>query len=440
MWLDSQIRALKPRVNRYRKVENIRRRGVGRLVVDIQPNGIKTFYFQYFRNGKRVLIKVGNYKQAGAGVTLDYARKQADKYGTLLQKGIDPEYHLDEQRIKEAERQREIEAAKYRGTFAQLIDSYLASLKDKASYGRVKQSLNLYVKDSFPELVKMYANEVTPEHIGLILNKMINKGITTQVNRVRSQLHAAFGYGIKQDNDYRRYEEEKVLFNLKANPVSSVPKQADFDKAGEHVIKDDDIRTIWDNLQDHYFLTGCAIKLALATGQRAGELIRLRQDDFNIDEGYLTIPANVSKNRTDHVVPLNDIALAVAGELFKEVEDASIYAFPGIKKGYYCEDIAIDTSTLGKQVRLFCDDENIEIEKFIPRDVRRTWKTLAGKAGITKELRDRIQNHSIQDVSTRHYDKYDYLKEKQEGMRVWNDYLDLIIHPINNVTHIGKSA
>jgi hypothetical protein len=31
--------------------------------------------------------------------------------------------------------------------------------------------------------------------------------------------------------------------------------------------------------------------------------------------------------------------------------------------------------------------------------LRRTWKTLAGKAGVPKEIRDRIQNHALQDVS-----------------------------------------
>jgi integrase len=35
------------------------------------------------------------------------------------------------------------------------------------------------------------------------------------------------------------------------------------------------------------------------------------------------------------------------------------------------------------------------------RDLRRTWKTLAGQAGISKEIRDRIQNHALHDVSSK---------------------------------------
>jgi hypothetical protein len=43
------------------------------------------------------------------------------------------------------------------------------------------------------------------------------------------------------------------------------------------------------------------------------------------------------------------------------------------------------------------------------RDLRRTWKTLAGKAGVSKEIRDRIQNHTLQDVSSKSYDRWSYM-------------------------------
>jgi integrase len=69
----------------------------------------------------------------------------------------------------------------------------------------------------------------------------------------------------------------------------------------------------------------------------------------------------------------------------------------------------------------------VSIAKFVPRDLRRTFKTLTGKAGISKEVRDRLQNHALTDVSSLHYDKYDYLKEKREAMDIWNDYLENIL-------------
>ena len=440
MWTDRQLKALKPRKTRYRRPEPIKQRGVGRLVIEIQPSGNKALFFQYFRNGDRVLVSIGRYKQSGAsaGLTLSEAREQVNKYGAMLQKGIDVQQFLSDQKIAEANIRKETEAAKYRGTFEQLLDSYLDKLEGRASHSRVKQSFKRYVRRSHPELLKRYANEIIPANISDILLKMIQAGITTQVNRTRSQLHAAFEYGIKQDNDPRQSDGKKTLFNLEYNPVARIPKQADYENVGEHVISGEDIKRIWEEITEEYFIAGHAVKLALATGQRAGEIIRLKVEDFNLDEGYFTIPNTVSKNRIDHVVPLSDLALDVAGSILAEVEDAGIYAFPGTKDGYYCEDIPIHPSTLAQHVREYCED--YKGEKFVPRDIRRTFKTLGGKAGISKELRDRIQNHVVQDVSTRHYDKYDYLPEKKQALKVWNDYLELIINPKKKVTHISKKS
>jgi len=61
------------------------------------------------------------------------------------------------------------------------------------------------------------------------------------------------------------------------------------------------------------------------------------------------------------------------------------------------------------------------------RDLRRTWKTLAGKAGVSKEIRDRLQNHTPQDVSSKSYDRWNYMPEKRAGMQKWNDFVTALL-------------
>jgi len=442
MWNDREIKGLKPSEKRYRRTKSMsigRKRGVGGLMVEVHPSGNKVFYFQYVLTGQRYIVSIGPYKATpgASGLTLEQASKKVTEYGEMLSKGVNVAEHLTKEREVEVLRIKQAKEAAKRGTFDQLLDTYLDKLEGKASHSRVKQSFDRYVRRKNPDLLKQYANEVTSTDIQRILKQMIQSGLTTQVNRTGSQLHAAFEYGIKQENDPRRTNDDTAQFNLEFNPVSHIPKQADYERVGEHVIADDDMRRIWEEITEEYFIVGSAIKLALATGQRAGELIRLKIEDFNVKDKYFTIPASVSKNRKDHIIPLNDLALEVVTPLLEEVSDASIYTFPGVKDGYYLEDTPIHPSTLAQHVRDYCED--YEGEKFVPRDCRRTWKTLGGKAGISKELRDRIQNHVIQDVSTKHYDKYDYFSEKQGGMKVWNDYLDLIIHPRKNVTKLRRA-
>lgn len=44
-----------------------------------------------------------------------------------------------------------------------------------------------------------------------------------------------------------------------------------------------------------------------------------------------------------------------------------------------------------------------------------------GGIGVSEELSDRIQNHALQDVSSKHYDRYDYLPEKRKALGSWED-------------------
>jgi integrase len=57
------------------------------------------------------------------------------------------------------------------------------------------------------------------------------------------------------------------------------------------------------------------------------------------------------------------------------------------------------------------------------RDLRRTWKTLAGQAGLSKEIRDRLQNNTLQDVSSKSYDRWNYMLEKRAAMKQWNAFV-----------------
>ena len=61
----------------------------------------------------------------------------------------------------------------------------------------------------------------------------------------------------------------------------------------------------------------------------------------------------------------------------------------------------------------------MQLPWFTARDLGAPGKTLAGAAGISKEDGDRLQNYAKGDVSSKHYDRYDYLSEKRAAMAKW---------------------
>ncbi|WP_216647256.1 hypothetical protein [Enterobacter bugandensis] len=85
----------------------------------------------------------------------------------------------------------------------------------------------------------------------------------------------------------------------------------------------------------------------------------------------------------------------------------------------------ISSDLLLENIKRYCIKNNID--SFSPRDFRRTFKTLAGQIKITKEIRDRIQHHALHDVSSIHYDRYDYNEEKLEALLKWENKLKEIM-------------
>ena len=127
MWIDRSIKSLKPREQRYRLSEDTKQRGSGRLVIDVHPNGVKTFFYQYFRkeNGKskRVLINIGRYKDSATvpGYTLTEAREKALALFNISKKGDIKDSLFDDVKRKQEEVKR-METAQV--TLQQILDSY----------------------------------------------------------------------------------------------------------------------------------------------------------------------------------------------------------------------------------------------------------------------------------------------------------------------------
>ncbi len=180
MWTGSQIKAMKPREGPYRVSEGTDRRGYGRLVIEVKPNGAKYFFFQYFRKqdgkSKKTLVSIGRFKDSAktVGYSLSDARDVTLEYGNLLKQGLDVRASIEEKQLEQRERIRKIESAKLQGSFSQLIDSYLAAMEadGKRSHESVRSSLRIYLNEPFPEMIKRKANTIEADDMRLAVNLM----------------------------------------------------------------------------------------------------------------------------------------------------------------------------------------------------------------------------------------------------------------------------
>lgn len=51
---------------------------------------------------------------------------------------------------------------------------------------------------------------------------------------------------------------------------------------------------------------------------------------------------------------------------------------------------------------------------------KRPVNTVLGQQGVAKDWRDRLHGHAMTDVSSKHYDRHDYLDEKRQAMAAWD--------------------
>jgi integrase len=406
----------------YQIKEKSRGRGQGVFVARFLNNKDIDFYFVYFIEGKEKLKKIGRYGSIQGQLTLAQARAEFRKLSSIYSSGIDPKVQEQEYAQKLAEEKRiqnEIEKRKkMQGSSGQLSEFFLDHLEKNRS-GKHFRDVRSAFNNNLPTIdLSKKACDITKTDIKQILHRIVERGSEIMANRMRSYLSAMFEYGIRFDDSVESVERG-INFFIETNPVSPIQKIVQNEKRGERSLTEKEVKIFWRALDKSNMSVSRinAFKLILLTGSRVGEIAGLRWDEIDCIGKTIELPSTRTKNKRELIIPMNDEILRIINSTPKLNE---IYVFAAENN---LESLKPDGFSQAI-TRLM---KNTEIDKFVPRDLRRTFKTLTGKAGISKEIRDRLQNHSLQDVSSQHYDKYNYLKEKQQAMAIWNDFF------VNNI-------
>ncbi|HCG7071424.1 TPA: site-specific integrase [Vibrio parahaemolyticus] len=414
-----EIKGLQPKKSPYYVWDKTGERGKGRLGVQVMPSGSINFKFRYFKGPNNAqFIPLGKFP----GMTLSHARDLCKEYSDLLSQGIDPKTEL---KYRAEEKAREEREANELGSFEQLITLHAEhkKIEGKRTY---QDEMKKIVDNVFPYLdIKRKAKDFKAEDFIYILAVPIEAGYAAKSNKIRSILHAAFNFGRFYDSD-PAYKNRNTKFGISGNPIADIPKQTWAEKAGTHFLSWEEVeRLLWD--MDHRYedldlayQTRQVIKLCFYLGgQRPYEIVTLEWRDINFKDKYLTVQQGNFKTNIPHVIPLTTTAIKILQELKDNATQDSPYVF--YKKTEHLEHMPTNTIA---QALLTYKSRTKEIRPFIGRDFRRTVKTLGATIKLSKEIRDRIQGHAFSDVSSKHYDMYEYLDEKRAALEAWEKALN----------------
>lgn len=359
----------------------------------IFPSGKKAFLLSYRSQGRKRLMTLGPY----GVLTLDQARKTARaELAKVETEGADP---------VEARRQKAEDVASL-ANFGDLLDDYAATLMNPDTAASARQSFG---KNIATFLRGKFTKDVTVQDVESVLSKVRERGALAVESNLFRFLHAAFEIGMGTEDRRKRYR-------INANPVTLARRPASR-PAGNRELSANEIRELWQRLET----TGMsqesitAFRLLLLTGQRVEEILGARWSEIDLERRVLDIPADRLKtgNKTQrgHVVPLSEMAIA----LFAAMPHVGPCVFP--KRGD--PQCPMPFRSLSQAADRLCNDPQHPFARFTPRDIRRSIKTRMSEIGILKEIRDRIQNHALHDVASKHYDRFDFLPDKRAGLDGW---------------------
>jgi integrase len=418
MLTDKQIKALEPKSDAYYETDDTSRRGYGRLAIKVSPSGSKAFYLIYRFDSKRKFLPLGIYPT----LTLKKARSLADEHGQFVFDGKDPRDILEAIAKKEKEDRDNEYRKTLEGSVGQMFDLFIEKTKSERShqyYIAVQRVLSSEILKTLGATTK--ANAVEPQHIAAALRPITSRGSLVMANRSRSYLSAAFAYGLQFDFSPARKETDP-LFNLKYNPVTAVPKSLKAETPSDRALSEDELHTFWLLIENSQLILERKILLKLLVlfgGRRVSEVIAAPWSEFNLKEGLWNRPASRDKKGKHVLMPIG----RMANELLSE-----LHQYTGHQQYLFGDKPPTDYA-INQTVRRLI---NKKMAHFTPKSLRATAKTLMGKIGITKEARDRYHSHALTDISSKHYDKYDYLDQHREVVRRWEAFMSDVINGVDH--------
>lgn len=268
------------------------------MILRVTPTGYKSFAFRYWYDGKtkqRTIGKVGD-------VSLAEARKKVKQWKRMLSDGLDP--------IHEKKKNKEENTL----TLSEYIDYFKSDYfqrKLKASTRKTYGSRLKKVQND--TLGKRLLKDVTRGDVRKFL-KAEAKDHPTNANRIHSILSKVFNEALDDGH-------------LKENPIKGMRKLSE-ETHRDVEYTSENIKSIWDAMNQEWDPMQSLLKMLLITGQRLGETSRMKWD--HIHNGTWTIPISEQKTgkktQKPHKVPLPNLALNLLKKL-KATNHNSEYVF-----------------------------------------------------------------------------------------------------------------
>lgn len=179
---------------------------------------------------------------------------------------------------------------------------------------------------------------------------------------------------------------------IETNPIAGLRNQGRINQR-ERVLTDDELAKVWKALVDDDFSD--IIRILILTGLRRGEVAYI-----SVSGDTLTIPAEHTKNRREHNIPI--------GQLAKQ------YARPITFNGWSKSKARLDKAS--------------GVTAWTIHDLRRSYATNLAKLGTPVHVTEKLLNHTSGTFAgvTGIYQRHSYFEEMREAVQAYENWLKSI--------------
>lgn len=387
--------------------------GVSGLLLQITPNGGRTWLLRVTIGGKRREIGLGGFPDVTLAQARDRAREAKDK----IRSGIDP---VEERKaIRSA-----LIAAQGRGLlFKDAVDKALeAKLEAFGNEKHRKQWRSTLDNYAIPELGQMTVEQITVQDVLRVLQPIwLSK--TQTAKRLRGRIESVISWatvaGHRSGDNPARWDG-----NLK-ELLPSPSKVAN--KENQPALAIDDAPRWMGALRKREGFVARALEFLALTAARSGEVRGAAWDEIDLERGLWVIPAERMKMRREHRVALSNAAIDLLKALPRMADNPLV--FPALRGGQLSD---MTLSAMMKRMN------EVETKAQRPGFLDARSKRPAVPHGLRSTFRDWVAEHTnypgeMAEVALAHrisnaveaaYRRGDMVEKRRRMMRDWAEALD----------------
>lgn len=366
----------------------------------------KKWVFRKTIAGRAVAIGLGGYPETG----LAAARADAEQCREWIKAGLDP---LQERRRIKQER----ENPTHTPTFTQAAARFILTNRHQwKSRKHTLQWISTLRQHARPVIGSMPVDQITIQDIQRVLNPIWNT-IPETAKRVQGRVERVLDWATVQ-----RYREGENPARWRGRldkiypATNKLKKQMNGGRERHHkAMPYTDLPDFWKALQERKGISPVALRFAILTACRSGEVLGAEWSEIDLDSRVWVIPAGRMKAGVEHRVPLTEPMV----DLLQSLPRLNQWVFPSNQQGKHLSNMAM--LKVLRDMGYGKDGQSPPFTVHGMRSAFRDW--CEEQSSFPHGVIEKALAHAISNATERAYNRADLFEKRRKLMEAWGNYV-----------------